>query len=346
MKRNTKRLMTALLVATLVTACGGNGSSDGSGDTMELRVAQSSTSVGYFTLYVAQEEGFFEDEGLDIGEPSVLGGDSKVAAALAGGSADVGGGVATTAFNLVAGDREPRIVANLLNSYYVDVIVGSQFAQPPAGASLEDKIRALEGATVGVPAPSGGGAALLQWLFSQVGMDIDTDITMVSLGGQASAALGALQTDRVNVLVYFQPIGQQVEAEGLGSIYISPSRGDIPDMADQPHAVAISTAEIVEEKSEALAAFVRAVAKAQELIHSDADRTAELFRSYQDSLDDRTVELLLPVLQQEVPETPVLTEDGYQRTLAFHEVAGLAENAPDWATMSADNFAGRALEDQ
>lgn len=344
MKGNAKRLLTALLVATLVAACGGTDDSGGSGADMELRVAQSSSSVGYFTLYVAQQEGFFSDEGLDIGEPSVLGGDSKVAAALAGGSADVGGGVATTAFNLADGDREPRIVANLLNSYYVDVIVGNQFEQPPAGATLEDKIRALEGATIGVPAPSGGGAALLQWLFTQVGLDIDTDITMVSLGGQASAALGALQTDRVNVLVYFQPIGQQVEADGLGNIYISPSRGDIPDMTDQPHAVAISTAEIVEQKPEALAAFVRAVARAQELIHADRERTAELFRSYQESLDDRTVELLLPVLQQEVPDTPVLTQEGYQRTLEFHQVAGLAENAPDWATMSGDDFAGQALD--
>lgn len=344
MRINAKRSLTALLVVALTAACGGNGGSGESG-LMELRIAQSSTSVGYFTLYVAQEEGFFEDEGLDIGEPSVLGGDSKVAAALAGGAADVGGGVATTAFNLADGGREPRIIANLLNSYYVDVIVGNQFQQPPPDATLEEKIRALEGATVGVPAPSGGGAALLQWLFTQVGMDFDNDITMVNLGGSASAALGALQTDRVNVLVYFQPIGQQVEAEGIGSIYISPSRGDIPDMADQPHAVAISTAEIVEQKPEALAAFVRAIARAQELIHTDPQRTEELFRSYQESLDDKTVELLLPVLQQEVPETPVLTEDGYARTLEFHQIAGLAQSAPDWATITADDFAGRALNE-
>ncbi|MPZ29025.1 MAG: ABC transporter substrate-binding protein [Micromonosporaceae bacterium] len=344
MKNSARRFVAALLAAALTAACGGTGGDDSGGE-MTLRIAQSSTSVGYFTLYVAQQEGFFEDEGLDIGEPSVLGGDSKVAAALAGGAADIGGGVATTAFLLADGGRDPRIVANLLNSYYVDVIVGNQFSQPPPDATLEEKIQALAGARIGVPAPSGGGAALLQFLFNQVGLDMETDVTMVNLGGSSSGAVGALQTDRVNALVFFQPIGQQVEAQQLGSIYISPSRGDIPDMTDQPHAVAISTAEIVEDKPEEMAAFVRAIARAQELIHVDRARTAELFGTYQSSLDPNTVELLLPVLQREVPDTPVLTEEGYAKTLDFHRVAGLAENAPDFATMSGDDLAGRALDE-
>ena len=343
-----KALAAALLaVATLTAGCGGSGGNakddtSGGGPT-KLRLVQSSTSVGYFTLYVAEQEGFFADEGVDVGKPTVLGGDSKVAAALAGGSADIGGGVATTAFLLADGGRDPRIVANLLNSYYVDVIVGKQFKQPPAGASLEDKIRALKGARVGVPAPSGGGAALLQFLFNKVGMNIKTDITMVSLGGASASALGALKTDRVNALVFFQPVSQQVEAEGVGSIYISPTRGDVPDMTDQPHALALSTAKIVKEKPEAIAAFVRAVAKAEQLIHSDPAKTEELFKKYQASLSPDTVSRLMPVLQKEIPQTPVVSEDGYAKTLKFHQVAGLAKNAPDYATMTGDNLAGKAL---
>jgi NitT/TauT family transport system substrate-binding protein len=340
-------LMGLLMGAALVAGCaerpGATTADAGPGSPTTLRVVQSSTSVGFFPLYVAQQQGYFEQEGLRIDEPAVLGGDSKVAAALAGDAADIGGGVATTAFLLADGGRDPRIVANLLNSYYVDVIVGNQFEQPPANASLEDRIRALKGASIGVPAPSGGGAALLQFLFSKVGMSLERDVTMVNLGASNSGAIGALKTDRVNALVFFQPVGQQVEAEGIGSIYLSPTRGDIPDMSDQPHGVAISTAKIVQEKPAAIEAFVRAIGKAQQLIHDDPARTAELFRAYQESLDDRTVEAMLPVLQREVPATPELTEDGYRRTLEFHQVAGLAKTAPDYATISGENLAGKAL---
>ena len=347
--KHTLRLLAAASVLVAAAACSSAGSASNSapksgGPLVKLRVAQSSTSVGYFPFYVAEQEGFFKSEGIDVGTPAVLGGDSKVAAALAGGSADVGGGVATTAFLLADGGRDPRIVANLLNAYYVDVIVGKQFKQPPAGASLEDKIRALKGARVGVPAPSGGGAALLQFLFNKVGMNIQSDITMVNLGGSTSGALGALKTNRVNVLVFFQPVGQQVEAEGAGTIYISPSRGDVPDMTDQPHAVAITTGKILKAKSKAIAAFVRAIGKAEALIHNDPTTMATLFKKYQSSLDPNTVQALLPVLEKEIPSTPVLTAAGYAKTLKFHQVAGLAKHAPSYATMSGNDFASKALK--
>lgn len=329
--------------AGALTGCAQHGTPTAS-DPMTLRIVQSSTSVGFFPLYVAEQEGYFKKEGLDVGTPTILGGDSKVAAALAGGSADVGGGVATTAFLLAAGNRDPRIVATLLNSYYIDVIVGKDFKQPPAGASLEDKIRALKGAKIGVPAPSGGGAALLQFLFNKVGMHINTDITMVNLGGDNAAAIGALKTHRVDALVFFQPVGQQAETTGVGTIYISPTRGDVPDMTAQPHAVAITTGKILKQKSKAMAAFVRAVGSAETLIHNDPQKAADLFRSYQKSLAPATVTAMLPLLATEVPTTPVLTEQGYDKTLKFHQVAGLAKDAPDYATMSGNDFATTALK--
>lgn len=335
----------AVMIALLASACGGTSSSDNDSDgPLELRVVQSSKSVAYFPLFVAAEEGFFADEGLDVGEPTVLGGDSKVAAALAGGSADIGGGVATTSFLLADGNRDPRVVANLLNAYYVDVIVGDQFDQPDEDASLEEKVRSLKGARVGVPAPSGGGAALLQALFEPYGMDIKKDIKMVNLGGETSAALGALKTDRVNALAWFQPVSQQVETDGIGSIFISPSRGDVPAMADQPHGFAITTAAILEEKPEAIGAFIRAVARAQELIHEDEAKTRELFKKYQPALPAETLDALMPVLLSEIPTSPVLDEAGYDKTLKFHQDAGLAENAPTWAEMTGDQFAEQALE--
>jgi ABC-type nitrate/sulfonate/bicarbonate transport system substrate-binding protein len=330
------------VVSAGCASTGGSSGTDSKG-LMKLRVVQSSTSVGFFALYVAQQEGYFTKEGLDIGSPAVLGGDSKVAAALAGGSADVGGGVATDAFLLASGKRDPKIIANLLNSYYVDVIVGKQFKQPPAGASLDDKIRALKGAKIGVPAPSGGGAALLQFLFNRVGMNINSDITMVNLGASNSGAVGALETHRVDALVFFQPVGQQVVADGIGSIYISPTRGDVPGMTNQPHGVAFTTGAILKEKPKQLAAFVRAIALAEKLIHSDPQKAAALFKTYQSSLAPKTQAEMLPVLEKEIPDTPVLTQQGYAETLRFHQIAGLAKDAPDYATVSGDDFAAKAL---
>lgn len=339
----TTRLLAAVLCTVLVAACGGSASSGSSSGLTKLRVVQSSKSVGYFAMHVAQQQGYFKDEGVDVGEPSVLGGDSKVAAAIAGGAADVGGGVVTDAFQLADAHRNPRIVATLLNSYYIDVIVGKQFKQPPAGSSMETKIRALKGARIGVPAPSGGGAALLQFLFNKVGMDLNRDVTMVNLGGSNTGAVGALKTDRVNALAFFQPVSQQIVADGLGSIYISPTRGDIPDMVDQPHSAAITTDKTLKQKSKALAGFVRAIARAEKLIQTDPAKTKDLLTKYDSSLEPKTVDALIPVLQKEVPGSPVLTSDGYAKALRFHQLAGLAKQPPDYATMTGNQFADQAV---
>lgn len=341
MKSTLARAAVALLgVSMLVAGCNSQTTSHGG---MSLRIVQSSTSVAFFPLFVADQEGFYKQQGLKVGKPVIVGGDSKVAAALAGGSADIGGGVATTAFLLADGNRDPRIVANLVNGYYVDVIVGKQFKQPPANASLDDKIRALKGARIGIPAPSGGGVALLQFLFAKVGMDVQKDVTLVNLGASNAGAIGALKTNRVNSLVFFQPVGQAVEARDIGSIYLSPTRGDIPDMSAQPHGLALSTASVLKNKPKAIAAFVRAINSAEQLIHNDPQKTAELFHKYQSSLDDGTTAKLLPVLEKEIPDSPVLTADGYAKAVKFHQTAGLAKHPPTFATITDNDLISKVL---
>jgi ABC-type nitrate/sulfonate/bicarbonate transport system substrate-binding protein len=114
-------------------------------------------------------------------------------------------------------------------------------------------------------------------------------------------------------------------------------------MKAQPHGTVITTAKILSKKRNAIAAFVRAVARAEKLIHTDPTKTEELFKSYQPSLDAKTVQALMPVLRKEIPAVPVLTKDGYAKTLHFHQVAGLAKNAPDYATMTDNNFAAKAI---
>ncbi|HET6743051.1 MAG TPA: hypothetical protein VFH76_29130, partial [Kribbella sp.] len=132
-------------------------------------------------------------------------------------------------------------------------------------------------------------------------------------------------------------------ARKAGSIYISPTRGDVPDMSAQPHGLALSTAGILKKKPEAMAAFVRAIGRAEKLIHDDPAKTRQLFQKYQSSLDPKTVEAMLPVLQKEIPQTPVITADGYAKAVKFHQVAGLAKNPPDFATITEQDFITKAL---
>lgn len=321
-------------VAAVLAAAGcagqdtpGSAASAGSSD-MTLNVGQISDSVAFFPLFVAEENGYFEDEGLTMGERPRLGTGAKVAAALQSGDIDVGAGVLTDAFNFASQNEDATLLGALATEYYVDITVSPEFDGPDSDASLEDRIRALEGKNIGITGPGSGTEALVTYLFDLVGMDPTTDATLVNLGAQATAAVGALQTGRVDALAFFQPVGEQAEATDVGEIYISPARGDVPDIAGQLHGALFATGQVVEEKPDAVAAFMRAIARAQEDINGDAAEVEDLLQAYQGNLPAETVSALVPILQEEIPDSPEATEEAYATGVEFHQSSGLFEDPP------------------
>ncbi|WP_306215494.1 ABC transporter substrate-binding protein [Actinoplanes sp. RD1] len=309
-------------------------------DAMRLGVGQISNSVAFFPLFVAEENGSFAAEGLTLGERPRLGTGAKLAAALQSGSIDVGAGVMTDAFNLFKINPEMRVVAALVTEYYVDIIAGPGIAATAADGPLAAKVQALRGKKVGITGPGSGTEALLTYLLKQQKLDARTDVTMVNLGADASASLGALKAGRVDALSFFQPIGQQAEAQRIGRILISPARGDVPELRGALHGVAFTTQQVLDRKGPAVAAFVRALASAEQAIHGDAAAVGRLLQKYQTTMDPATVRALVPVLQQEIPATPAPGEAAYATSARFHQGSGLVAAPPAYAAVVPSSFAG------
>ena len=328
------RLLAAGAVLVLVAAgckSSGGGSGGGGGSDMTLNVGRVSNSVAFLPFYVAERQGYFAAEGVKLGDQPVLGTGAKVAAALSSGSIDIGGSVMTDVLNMARAHQDVKLLAPLVNAYYIDVTVSSRFAQP--SGDLNAKIMALKGRKIGITGPGSGTEALLVYLFKQVGLDTKKDATLMPLGSDATAALGALKSGRVDALSLAQPVGELVEAQGIGTIYISPSRGDIPSLRGATQGVAFTTQSAINRKGKAIAAFLRAIAKAEQLIHSDAATTQKLLAGYQPTMKPATVEKLVPILRQEIPATPTFTQQGYQTIVTFHTSSGLVSSAPPFASV-------------
>src|SRR5258707_12117283 len=83
------------LICLGVSACGGSAAPTQSSATtptqnMTLKVCQGSNSITFFPFYVAQQQGYFKAQKLDIANPAILQVGSKVAAAVEAGSCQVG----------------------------------------------------------------------------------------------------------------------------------------------------------------------------------------------------------------------------------------------------------------
>jgi NitT/TauT family transport system substrate-binding protein len=292
-----------------------------------LNVGQISNSVAFFPLFVAEHQDYFAAEGVQLGERPRLGTGAKVAAALKGGSIDLGAGVLTDAFNLAKIDDGTRVVTSLVTEYYVDIVVPPSFEEPD---SVQDKVAALVGKQIGITGPASGTEALVKYLFGSIGKNAATDSTLVNLGSAATAAIGALTSGRVDALAFFQPIAQQVEAANAGKTYISPVRGDVPALRGALHGVVFSTQKLLDRKPAELAAFNRAIARALADIHGDAALVRSLLGQYLENTDAATLDALVPILGQEIPRTPQVERASYDVARSFHLDSGLVKKAPTY----------------
>ncbi|WP_433476258.1 ABC transporter substrate-binding protein [Spirillospora sp. CA-142024] len=331
-----RRLVAALLVLVLAVAgCAERTSTTPPG---VLNVGQISNSIAFLPLFVAERKHYFEQEGVKLGERPRLGTGAKVAAALKSGGIDVGAGVLTDALNLARIDDGTRLVGDLVDRYYVDIIVGGDFRGAPASASLDDRIRALRGKKIGITGPGSGTEALVTYLFQRVGMRSDRDAELVNLGAQATSAIGALKTGRVDALSFFQPLAQQAKAAGAGSLYISPSRGDIPGFEKTAHGVVFTTKSLMDKKQKEIAAFQRALARAQRDIHEHPDEIPGLLAAYLKGTDPKALTDLPPIVQREIPAQIGFTRASYDSAIEFHRTTGLVKRLPAYEEIVPPNL--------
>lgn len=319
-----RRTLLKALAATplLLAGCASQGSGTASGT---LSIGQISNSVAFFPLFVAEERGHFTAEGLQLGDRPRLGTGAKLAAALQSNSIDLAAGVTTDALNLAETNPSTKLVSSLVAEYYVDVVVGPAFPEP---GTLEEKVESLVGKNIGITGPGSGTEALVNLLFTGVGRDAATDATLVNLGAEPSAALGALKEGRVDALSFFQPIAQQAEAIGAGRTFISPPRGDVPSLKGALHGVVFSTQELLEAKPDELAAFQRAMTKAHADIHGDPALTRELLGKYMENANPAAVDALAAVVPQEIPESIEVQRASYDIARTFHLDSELVDSAP------------------
>lgn len=340
-----------LLVSLSIAGCSvlGTTSTASPGNTMTLKVAQNNaSSTCFLPLYVAQKENYFKDQGLtlDPPTPTQLGNGPKVAAALESGSIELaGGGIITDAFTLSRVDAQVKIVAGLSTGYTDDVIVSKRFAEQThltASSPLSDKVKALLGKKIGTTGAGTGTEALVIYLFRQFGYDPQKDATLVNIGNNSTAALTALSSGRVDAISFFEPIGQEAEIRGIGSMLISPDRGDAAVVGQQIQCVSYARQSVINAKPRAIQAYIRAIAQAETFIHKQPAQATALMEKYL-NLDPQTNKVVFTATASIIPQSPRIDPKAYDAANQFHVKAGLTAVPLYYNDMVASDTINQAL---
>ena len=271
-----------------------------------VRFAQTSASLLYLPLYVAEQTGIFADNGIDAEVHYFKGGGSAALAAVIGGNMEVYLGAASSAVR-GAQQTDAMIIAPLVTRYTIDLVARKGVAEKLGITSSSTEVKrfkALKDLKIGVSGVGSGTHQIAQYALSRGGHHHEKDATIVFVGGGAPA-VAALAAERIDVATLSSPASEVAVTQHGATILVNGAGGGYSELDGYLYVALISTKRWLDAKPEAaqrtVASFSKAIAtmrdpvqgpKARDLVH------AKHFAKTDKALFDQSWDRMLPAFAQ------------------------------------------------
>lgn len=210
----------------------------------------------YLPLTVAERQGYFKDEGLDVTITDFPGG-SKALQSLMGGSAD-----------FVSGAYEHTIAMQAKNQFIRSVVVQGRYAGIALGIR-QDKaanfrsMKDLQGMKVGVTAPGSSTHIFVKALLAREGLPPEA-VSAIGVGAGRSA-VAAVRSGNVDAIASLDPVTTQLETSGdITVVYDTRKESDQRALYGDEYAAAViyTTEAFIEQNPQTVQAVVNAMVRA------------------------------------------------------------------------------------
>lgn len=308
-----------LALVLAMTACASPPQAS-SGGSHSVVMAQSGDFVSYGPLYIAIDKGYFKQQGLDLRIVRANGGPQAISAMLSGG-ANFSIGTTSQFLPAVIKGQPVRFVAPITSQLQSNSVIDRSFAAKKgvtATSSFDDKLRAMQGATVGVTSVGGGIEQALRYLLNTHGMNADKDVRIVAIGNTPSSWVAAMKQHRIDVAFSGVPIPEYIEATGDAIPFITISKGEAPGLDGILDEVFGTTQQFADQHPDEVLAFAKAIAQAQHFIVSNKQEAMEsMYRTAFTSLPKPAFERAYDDLYDAFYKTPVLNTADYTRSVDY-----------------------------
>ncbi|ASU39977.1 ABC transporter substrate-binding protein [Herbaspirillum sp. meg3] len=159
----------------------------------------------YLPLTVAEQLGYFKDEGLQV-EISDFAGGAKALQAMVGGSADVVSGAYEHTINMQA--KNQAIVAFVLQGRAPQIVFAVNNKTMPNYKTIAD----LKGKKIGVTAPGSSTSVMASFVLAKAGLK-PTDVSFIGVGA-AAGALSAIRSGQIDAIANLDPVIAMLEQKG------------------------------------------------------------------------------------------------------------------------------------
>lgn len=290
-----------------------------------INLAEVSHTIFYAPQYAAIQNGYFEEEGMEINLILTPGAD-KVAAALLSKDADIGlSGSEATIYVYNGGEQDYLKTFAQLTQKDGSFLVSRT---PIENFTLED----LRGKTVIGGRRGGMPEMTFEYVLRQNGMDPKTDLT-IDTSVEFAAMGGAFIGGDDDFVTLFEPTALEVEQQGYG--YVVASIGELGGVV--PYTSYSARISFIEENPDLIAGFNRAVQKGLDYVHSHSDE--EVAKTILSFFPDTSLNDLTEVVgrYREInawPTTTSFTEEAFNHLQDIMIDAGELEEKVPYSELS------------
>ncbi len=252
MKKFLAILLTAVFAVSTLTACGNSKTSN----LTKVTLSEVAHSIFYAPMYVAIEEGYFEEEGIDLELVTAFGAD-KVTTAVISGEADIA---------FMGSESTIYVYQQNADDYLVNFAQLTQRAgnflvsrKPMDDFQWKD----LKGTSVLGGRKGGMPQMVFEYVLKKHGIDPETDLTIdqsIDFGSTAAAFSGG----KGDFTVEFEPSATALELESAG--YVVASLGEASGYV--PYTAFSARKSYLEENPEIIQQFTNALQKGMDYVNT------------------------------------------------------------------------------
>ena len=282
-----KKLMVFFMLITLmVTTLAGCRNTAAGG--IKVTLNEVAHSVFYVPMYVAIENGYFAEEGLDVTLVTGFGAD-KTMTALLSGEADIGFmGPESTIHTYQGGMQDYAVNFAQLTQRAGNFVVGRQ---PDDDFSISD----LKGKDVLGGRAGGMPQMVFEYILKKYGLDPATDVNIdqsIDFGSTAAAFSGG----QGEYSIEFEPHATALEQKGDG--YVLASLGE--ESGYVPYTAFSARKSYIEEHPDVIESFTKALQKGMEFVNSHSpEELAKVIKPQFEEMDETSLATIIKRYQEQ-----------------------------------------------
>ena len=294
----------------------------------KIRLCEVAHSIFYAPMYVAINNGYFEDEGIEI-ELTNGGGADKVMTAITSKSADIGlMGPEATIYCQANGQKDYPVIFGQLTKRDGSFLVAKTPQPNFKWTDLRGK-HVLAGRVGGVPAMT------MQYVVNKAGLDVKTDLRFNTDVAFNMMAPVFESDDSVDYTTLFEPTASEIVVQGKG--YIVASVGS--ESGEIPYTSFSASKSYISKNPALIESFLRAIVKGYNFIRDNSPEIVakSVVPSFEGTSEQSATMAMKSYLAIDAwCASPVFTEDAYIKLQDVMQNAGFLETRVAY-TSAVDN---------